>query len=82
MQGAEDTARYQHMWASHPEFKAAMVKESWEAPLHASPLCVLVWQTLKSIFFYLFSNLSVAEDEVLVAQQKYDLNHTYCDNLQ
>lgn len=33
--------RYQHMWASHPSF-LQMVRDSWNQPLYASPLCTLV----------------------------------------
>lgn len=73
--------RYQHMWASHPTFKQ-MVKTCWDQPLYATPLCALVgklkrlkqelkkWN--KEVFGNLFSNISAAEENVLVALQAFD----------
>lgn len=75
--------RYQHMWAAHPSFQQ-VVRESWTRPYLASPLCVLVgklkrlkqdlkkWN--KEVFLNLFSNLAVAEDDVLVAQHAFDID--------
>lgn len=81
--------RYQHMWASHPSF-LQMVRDSWNQPLYASPLCTLVgklkrkrkhekWK--REVFGNGFSNLSAAEDEVLIAQQAFDENPS-TENLQ
>lgn len=73
--------RFQQMWISHAEFQS-VVKQSWEAPIYASPLSRLVgklkglkkdqqaWN--KSTFGNLYQNLALAEDEVLEAQKVYD----------